>query len=286
MAENLYDRDTYIRFYEKFYHGKINPAHIYEPGTIERRRYTHRLFKTIPGKLLVVGSGMGAIFWGLDSHDCYGVDISMASLTGAMQNNPNVKFARCDATMLPFPSDSFDIVYSNAVLEHIVDDKAAALEMLRVLRPGGLLLQCVPGNPKIPVEENLGHLRHYTEESLLNLFGDDIENCKCIFPQKFYDTFWSPFKRLLWKLETPANVLDLYNFRYYFARYILRRPKEKYMAIPHRKLSFYERFWYRYFIRYLVYIFIRIPDRIVSGKEKYAFSVPYCIYLQANKKKK
>jgi ubiquinone/menaquinone biosynthesis C-methylase UbiE len=42
-----------------------------------------------------------------------------------------------DATRLPFPDASFDIVYSHGVLHHIPDIDGAVAEVHRVLRPGG-----------------------------------------------------------------------------------------------------------------------------------------------------
>src|SRR5690242_13492891 len=36
---------------------------------------------------------------------------------------------------LPYPSDRFDIVLSNEVIEHVKDDRMTAAEMVRVTRP-------------------------------------------------------------------------------------------------------------------------------------------------------
>ena len=44
------------------------------------------------------------------------------------------------AENLPYPDESFDIVLCTQVLEHSEDPHAAAREMFRVLRPGGLAL--------------------------------------------------------------------------------------------------------------------------------------------------
>lgn len=43
-----------------------------------------------------------------------------------------------DAEKLPFPDDSFDLVYSWGVIHHSPDTSRAASEILRVLRPGGV----------------------------------------------------------------------------------------------------------------------------------------------------
>ncbi len=51
---------------------------------------------------------------------------------------------RGDATMLPFADDSFDVVITSEVLEHIQDDVTAIAEMVRVLKPGGHFAATVP----------------------------------------------------------------------------------------------------------------------------------------------
>ena len=51
---------------------------------------------------------------------------------------------RGDATNLPFADNSFDVVITSEVLEHIQDDVAAIAEMVRVLKPGGHFAATVP----------------------------------------------------------------------------------------------------------------------------------------------
>ena len=56
-------------------------------------------------------------------------------------------FSLQDARTITFPDASFDVVYSMSVLEHIEGqggDSAAVAELLRVLKPGGLLVLSVP----------------------------------------------------------------------------------------------------------------------------------------------
>lgn len=59
----------------------------------------------------------------------------------------NALFCLQDARALKFPSDHFDVVYSMSVLEHVEGeggDTSALGEMIRILKPGGLLLLSVP----------------------------------------------------------------------------------------------------------------------------------------------
>jgi SAM-dependent methyltransferase len=62
-------------------------------------------------------------------------EISDPRGTGAVQG---------DALRLPFPDGVFDRVIAAEVLEHIPDDTDAMRELVRVLRPGGLMAVTVP----------------------------------------------------------------------------------------------------------------------------------------------
>lgn len=86
----------------------------------------------------------------------------------------------CDIQNLPFPSDSFDIILCNHVLEHIPDDRRAMRELLRVLRPGGTALLLVPQNLSLEhtLEDpaiNTPALREkfYYQRDHLRLYGRD-----------------------------------------------------------------------------------------------------------------
>jgi SAM-dependent methyltransferase len=45
---------------------------------------------------------------------------------------------------LPFPDESFDVILSHEVLEHVQDDRQAVTEMVRILVPGGRIIIFVP----------------------------------------------------------------------------------------------------------------------------------------------
>ena len=56
------------------------------------------------------------------------------------------KVVRGDATEIPLPSESFDVVTCQTVLMHLAQPADALREMLRILRPGGLLVCVEPNN--------------------------------------------------------------------------------------------------------------------------------------------
>ncbi|CAN5555704.1 hypothetical protein BH11BAC2_BH11BAC2_04440 [soil metagenome] len=61
-------------------------------------------------------------------------------------NISNVELLGCSAESLPFPDNSFDMVYSSHVLEHIPDQDKALREIYRVLKPGGIHFCVVPAS--------------------------------------------------------------------------------------------------------------------------------------------
>jgi SAM-dependent methyltransferase len=67
-------------------------------------------------------------------------DVSLARCRAAGDNDQVL----ADATVAPFKSNTFDLVCALDVLEHIDDDRAALVQIERVLRPGGLFLFSVP----------------------------------------------------------------------------------------------------------------------------------------------
>jgi ubiquinone/menaquinone biosynthesis C-methylase UbiE len=63
---------------------------------------------------------------------------------GEIQVPASITAAAGDATRMPFPDGSFDIVIAAEVLEHIPADQSAMNEIARVLRPGGIAAVTVP----------------------------------------------------------------------------------------------------------------------------------------------
>jgi SAM-dependent methyltransferase len=63
---------------------------------------------------------------------------------GELPDGASVTMAAGDATAMPFPDGSFDVVIAAEVLEHIPGDQHAMNEIARVLRPGGVAAVTVP----------------------------------------------------------------------------------------------------------------------------------------------
>ncbi len=96
-------------------------------------------------RVLEVGVGMGADYleWLKAGAQATGVDLSSASIERAKRRCEIAGYAPdlrvSDAEHLPFPDNSFDIVYSYGVMHHSPDTPQCMREAWRVLKPGGSL---------------------------------------------------------------------------------------------------------------------------------------------------
>lgn len=71
---------------------------------------------------------------------------------------------------LPYPDHHFDVVFSNEVIEHVADDRAAAREMARVAKVGGYVMLFCP-NRWYPFETHGHYWRgeyHFGNTPLIN----------------------------------------------------------------------------------------------------------------------
>ncbi len=91
-------------------------------------------------QVLEVGCGTGLILERVATfaQSACGVDLSLGMLAKARTRDLSV--AQGSATGLPYPDNSFDLVYSFKVLAHIQDIRLALNEMTRVTRPGGTVI--------------------------------------------------------------------------------------------------------------------------------------------------
>jgi ubiquinone/menaquinone biosynthesis C-methylase UbiE len=94
-----------------------------------------------------VGTGTGYVATRLAPlvYKVYGVDASAKMLRVAEENMrqqglTNVEFKMGDGLNLPFEDNSLDAVFANMYLHHIEEPPLAIAEMVRVLKPAGVLV--------------------------------------------------------------------------------------------------------------------------------------------------
>jgi len=97
-------------------------------------------------KILEIGCGEGTKLANLTSkvNETYGVDISKTAICLARRQYPRIHFQVVDAEQLPFPKNSFDLVFTAFVMEHSLNPEKIISEMIRVLRRNGRLIILAP----------------------------------------------------------------------------------------------------------------------------------------------
>lgn len=123
-----------------------------------------------------------------------GIDVSENSIMAANRvkdffHIPNVDFRQGDVFRIPFPDNSFDVVYNEGVIEHFSMDHTpnyvdAVREMARVAKKGGAVIAAVPNWYNFPhtlykwtlqtlgKDYKYGYERSFTHHELMSLFRD------------------------------------------------------------------------------------------------------------------
>ncbi len=148
------------------------------------------------GRILDNGCGLGTYLAAFEPYSSqrYGLEVEFVRAHDALASSEGI--VQGVGEHIPFADETFDLVFSNEVIEHVQNDALYAAEMARVTRSGGRILLFCP-NRWYPVEQHgifwrgrykfgniplvnylpdflrsrlAPHVRTYTKGSLLALF--------------------------------------------------------------------------------------------------------------------
>lgn len=175
------------------------PSYIWRAGQERRLRMIDAWTMLDDARVLDAGCGVGMYtskFIERYTPHVEGIEYEFERALEAQTNTPHAVVAANEH--LPYPTGYFDTILSHETLEHVADDRAAARELVRVLKPGGRLAIFVPnrwyffethghywrgeyhfGNtpfinylPDVWRNRLAPHVRTYTKRGLLRLFDD------------------------------------------------------------------------------------------------------------------
>lgn len=121
------------------------PSHVWRAGQERRLQFILSASgEHLSGRMLDDGCGIGMYMQHLAPH--------VGSIIGLEYDLPRARVARQTSLSavnaagenLPFGAATFDAILSHEVLEHVQNDRHYVEEMVRVLKPGGVILLFVP----------------------------------------------------------------------------------------------------------------------------------------------
>jgi SAM-dependent methyltransferase len=224
------------------------PSYVWRAGQQRRLDMIIRAVgKRIKGSILENGCGVGMYLEHLAplGGTVIGLEYDFERACEARHNSLDIINAAGE--FLPFPANTFDLILSHEVIEHVYDDRAAIREMVRALRPGGRAVIFCPnrgypfethgiywrgkyhfGNklfvnylPRALRNELAPHVRVYSKQDLEKLFqGLPVEFIERTIIFGAYDNIIVRFGRLgkvlrgiLQMLEkTPFKIFGLSHF--------------------------------------------------------------------------
>jgi ubiquinone/menaquinone biosynthesis C-methylase UbiE len=159
------ERELPAGFYEWY-----QPANLFRRFQIARRcigaLVREGMFPLTGRRVLDVGCGNGQwltefVLWGASVHDLCGIDLLEGRIQRARSKLPSADLRADDASQLPWVDATFDLVTQFLVFTSVLDmsaKKRLASEMLRVLKPDGLILwyDLRYNNPQNPNVRGIG----------------------------------------------------------------------------------------------------------------------------------
>lgn len=211
------------------------PSYVWRDGQERRLKLIARWASLQNAHVLVNGMGVGMYAARISQRyqaRVEGLDVEFDRVQEARHATPYALVAVAEA--LPYPANTFDTILSHEVIEHVQDDRQAALEMVRVLKPGGRIVMFCPnrwypfethghywrgeyhfGNtplinylPDVWRNRLAPHVRAYTRRGLLALFAD------CPVKPIHQSRIYGGYDNIIARLGAPARRIRdlLYRF--------------------------------------------------------------------------
>lgn len=185
-------------------------------GSHSGLNYLLELCKT-SNRILDVGCGEGSRLRTLLPKDKtgWGIDISPSAIAKAKSQYPGYQFRVGDACKLPYPTATYDLVYSAFALEHTKNPEKFISEMIRVAKPGGFVVILCPNfgapNRRSPVSHE-PPISKLVQGFKNDFYPQSISNWKFVTPKKTYtriddDTTVEPY------LHSLLRFLSLHHLK-------------------------------------------------------------------------
>jgi 2-polyprenyl-3-methyl-5-hydroxy-6-metoxy-1,4-benzoquinol methylase len=144
-----------------------------------------RILEAVPSNstVLDVGCGVGEtriLLRDANQCICFGLDIADSAVSAVIEKGMQAQTAALPD--IPYPDQTFDAVVCTETLEHVTDDKGTIRSIVRVLKPGGVLVLSVPDGS---VDEEDSHVHRFTAARLREILSRTlpVERIETIPPE-------------------------------------------------------------------------------------------------------
>lgn len=166
------------------------------------------------------GYGVGRISGNCSSYDAVDVTDEWIESAKRKYGRESVTFRLYDGKVLPYADQSFDVVISMQVIEHIKDYKNYLLETKRVLRPSGMALLGTPNKKAMISGVNPYHYKEFSFDELKKEVEEIFKNAD------IYGLFGSDrymaLKEGEQRLAKRILAIDPFEFRKFIPRTLIR----------------------------------------------------------------
>src|SRR5512133_947156 len=158
-----------------------HPSYVWRRGQDRRLGLICQHVQLENKRIVDIGCGLGMYVekFRRFSDRVYGVDIDPDKVKKAQERLANISLA--PAEELPYKDRSFDVAMLHEVIEHVVDDRRAVAEAMRILDVGGHLIIYAP-NRLYPFETHGYFFRgryHFGLLPLVNYLPDALRDRVC-----------------------------------------------------------------------------------------------------------
>lgn len=168
------------------------------------------------------GAGRGMELLAANCNKYTGIDKNDKLLALHKQAYPNFNFIAKNIPPMSFlEDDTYDIVISFQVIEHINNDALFLKEISRVLKPGGVAIITTP-NRSMSLTRNPWHVREYEAAELTKLaqnYFSDVKVNGVLGSKPVMDYYWENKKSV-----EKITRLDIFNLQYRLPRQLLQVP--------------------------------------------------------------
>src|SRR3989339_847855 len=156
--------------YDHFWDGRWQDMILYSPAPRIRRKLVRKIVGRYfrPGaSILDVGCGSCLLLKELGeafpTAKLAGCDLSEKIVAENTRLYPHLTFAQLNRPDPQPIGQTYDLITCTEVLEHVPDFDQAMKNLWNFLNPGGILVVTVPGGKLYPIDQQVGHLRHFED---------------------------------------------------------------------------------------------------------------------------